>query len=132
MISRIDLKKRATAKLKDAEILFQNRRYDGAVYLSGYVMELLLKARTCKTLNWTDFPESNREFENYRSFRTHNLDILLSLSGLESKIKINYFLDWNVVNQWNPEMRYGPIGSVTNLQAKEMIESIKNLMKVIS
>jgi hypothetical protein len=94
--------------------------------------QTLLKARTCKTLNWTDFPESNREFENYRSFRTHNLDILLSLSGLESKIKINYFLDWNVVNQWNPEMRYGPIGSVTNLQAKEMIESIKNLMKVIS
>ncbi len=131
MISRSDLRKRAIAKLKDADILYQNNRYDGAVYLSGYVMELLLKARTCRTLNWSDFPESNREFENYKSFKTHNLDILLKLSGIESKIKNFHFVDWSNVNQWNPEMRYSAIGSVTQLQAKDMLSSIKNLMKVI-
>ncbi|WP_321319596.1 HEPN domain-containing protein [Labilibaculum sp.] len=131
MISRTDLRKRAKAKLKDAEILYQNRRYDGAVYLSGYVMELILKARTCRTLNWTDFPETNREFQEYRSFKTHNLDILLSLSGLESKIKIYHFVDWSNVNQWNPEMRYSDIGNVTSTEAKDMIDSIKNLMGVI-
>lgn len=131
MISRTDLRKRAKAKLKDAEILYQNRRYDGAVYLSGYVMELILKARTCRTLNWTDFPETNREFQEYKSFRTHNLDILLSLSGLESKIKIHHFVDWSNVNQWNPEMRYSDIGNITSTEAKDMIDSIKNLLGVI-
>ena len=131
MISKSDLRKRARAKLKDAEILYQNRRYDGAVYISGYVMELILKARTCRTLNWLDFPETNREFQNLKSFKTHNLDILLSLSGLEPKIKNHHFLDWNNVNQWNPEMRYSDIGNVTSIEARDMIESIKNLMKVI-
>lgn len=131
MIARTDLRKRAKAKLKDAEILYQNKRYDGAVYLSGYVMELILKARTCRTLNWTDFPETNREFQEYRSFKTHNLDILLSLSGLEQKIKIHHFVDWSNVNQWNPEMRYSDIGNVSSVDAKDMIDSIKNLMGVI-
>lgn len=131
MISRIDLRKRAKAKLKDAEILYNNRRYDGAVYLSGYVMELILKARTCRTLNWTGYPETIREFQDYRSFKTHNLDILLSLSGLEPKIKIYHFVDWSNVNQWNPEMRYGDIGKVTSIEAKDIIDSIKNLMQII-
>jgi hypothetical protein len=131
MISKTDLRKRARAKLKDAEILFKYNRYDGAVYLGGYVMELILKARTCRNLSWTDFPETNGEFQNYRSFKTHNLDILLSLSGLENKIKLEHFIDWNNINQWNPEMRYAEIGNITSQDAGDIIDSIKNLMKVI-
>ncbi|MGW9686614.1 HEPN domain-containing protein [Flagellimonas sp. 2504JD1-5] len=131
MITKIQLRRRARAKLKDAEVLLANRRYDGAVYLGGYVMELILKARTCRALKWDEFPETSGEFQNYRSFRTHNLDVLLSLSGLESTIKLNHFLDWNNVNQWNPEMRYGVIGNTTATQAREMINSVKNLMAII-
>jgi len=131
MIAKTDLRKRARAKLKDAEILLKNKRYDGAVYLGGYVMELILKARTCRNLSWTGFPETNGEFQNYRSFKTHNLDILLSLSGVEQKVKLHHFMDWNNVNQWNPEMRYGEIGGMSSQDAKDILESIKNLMKVI-
>lgn len=131
MITKSDLRKRARAKLKDAEILLKNKRYDGAVYLSGYVMELILKARTCRNLSWAGFPETNNEFQNYRSFKTHNLDILLSLSGIEQKIKFNHFIDWNNVNQWNPEMRYAEIGGISPQDAKDIIDSIKNLMNVI-
>lgn len=131
MIPKVELKRRAKAKLKDAEILFLNRRYDGSVYLCGYVIELALKARTCTTLKWPDFPETNNDFRNFQSFKTHNLDILLTLSGLESKIKLNHFPDWNNVNQWNPEMRYGPIGSITVSEANDMILSTKKLLKII-
>lgn len=131
MISRKELRKRAKAKLKDAEILFLNRRFDGSVYLCGYVIELALKSRTCRTLKWTDFPENNNEFKNYQSFKTHNLDILLTLSGLESKIKLLHTIDWNNVNQWNPEMRYGPIGTITRTEANDMITSTKNLLKIL-
>lgn len=131
MITRIELRKRARSKLKDAEVLLVNRRYDGAVYIGGYVIELILKARTCRTLKWNDFPETNGEFHNYRSFKTHNLDILLSLSGLEDKIKLHHFIDWNNVNQWKPEMRYGVVGTITSVQAQNMIDSVKNLMIVI-
>lgn len=131
MISRKELKKRARAKLQDAEILFSNKRFDGSVYLCGYVIELALKSRSCKTLRWTDFPENNNEFKNYQSFKTHNLDILLTLSGLESKIKLFYTLDWNNVNQWNPEMRYGPIGKITRAEADDMLNSTKSLLKIL-
>jgi hypothetical protein len=131
MISRKELRKRAIAKLKDAEVLFRNQRFDGSVYLCGYVLELALKARTCKTLKWHDFPETNNDFKNYQSFRTHNLDILLTLSGLETKIKLNHFVDWNNVNQWNPEMRYGPTGVISRNEANEMIISTKNLIRII-
>ena len=131
MITKIELRKRAKAKLKDAEVLLNNSRYDGAVYLGGYVIELILKARTCRTLNWSEFPETNNEFQNYRSFKIHNLDVLLSLSGLETKIKSLHFIDWNNVNQWNPEMRYGVIGTISPIQAQEMLDSVKNLMLVI-
>ena len=131
MISRIELRKRARAKLKDAEVLLRYRRYDGAIYLCGYVVELILKSRTCKTLNWPDFPEKGGEFKNLQSFKTHNLDALLSLSGLETKIKADHFIDWNVVNKWNPEMRYGATGANRASDAREMINSVKSLMLVI-
>lgn len=131
MISRTELRKRAIAKLKDAEVLFTNQRFDGSVYLCGYVLELALKARTCKTLKWQDFPETNNDFKNYQSFKTHNLDILLTLSGLETKIKLNHFVDWNNVNQWNPEMRYGPTGVVSRNEANDMIISTKKLIKIL-
>jgi len=131
MISRSELRKRAKAKLIDAEILLRNNRYDGSVYLCGYVIELALKARTCKTLKWQNFPETNNDFKNYQSFRTHNLDILLALSGLESRIKLSHFMDWNNVNQWNPEMRYGPLGVITSIEAYDMITSTKALLRII-
>ena len=128
MITKSELRKRAKAKLSDAEVLYKNRRYDGAVYIAGYALELSLKARTCRTLNWNEFPETNGEFKRYNSFKTHNLDILLSLSGVEEKIKLNYFMDWNNINEWNPEQRYAEIGNISKSDARARIDSIKNLM----
>ena len=131
MIPEKELRKRARAKLKDAEILFKNKRYDGSLYLCGYVLELALKSRTCRTLKWTDFPETNNDFKYYQSFKTHSLPVLLTLSGIEQKVKVIHFVDWNVVEQWDPEMRYGPVGVITRAAAQDMIASTKNLLKVI-
>ena len=128
MIPRAELRKLARTRLKDAEILCQTRRYDGAVYLCGYAVELLLKARICRTLNWSGFPETRSEFDQLQSFRTHNLDILLRLSGIESNVKTRYFADWLVVAAWEPELRYRSAGSATRTAAYEMIQSTKALM----
>lgn len=32
----------------DARVLLRNKRYDGAVYLGGYVIECMLKAAICQ------------------------------------------------------------------------------------
>jgi HEPN domain-containing protein len=48
----------AQARLEDAEALLQSGRYDSAVYLCGYAVELALKARICLNLNWNEYPAS--------------------------------------------------------------------------
>jgi hypothetical protein len=125
------LKKIAKARLKDSEILFRNHRYDGSTYLCGYAVEVGLKARICKTLRWSGFPESKKEFENFSSFKTHNLDVLLKLSGVESKIKSGYMTDWSIIAQWDSQVRYKSIGTVNAPDAKNMISSSKNILKVL-
>ena len=81
MIVVSDLRKIARAPLEDAAVLCKARRYDGAVYVCGYAVETALKARICRTLKWNAYPFSASEFQKYQSFRTHDLDVLLRLSG---------------------------------------------------
>lgn len=42
MIDKSELKKLTYARLKDSKILCSEERYDGAVYICGYVIELAL------------------------------------------------------------------------------------------
>ena len=86
MLTITELRAISAARLDDAQALFDAGHYDGVVYLCGYAVELALKARICETLNWSGYPATNREFRDYQSFRTHDLKVLLRLSGQESKI----------------------------------------------
>ena len=121
----------ARARLKDAEVLTKWRRYDGAVYLCGYAVEMSLKARICQTLKWTGFPETPKEFEGYSTFRTHDLDRLLHLSGVESKIKTKHFAEWSIVATWDPSARYRPTGSASAQDARDMIDSVGDLLRAL-
>ncbi len=47
-MNRSDLQNLATIRLRDAEVLLDNGRYDGAYYLLGYVIECALKACIAK------------------------------------------------------------------------------------
>lgn len=131
MISKNELKEIAAARLKDAEILIQARRFDGAIYICGYALEIALKEKICRTLKWEGYPSTNKEFENYKSLRTHNLDVLLHLSGVEKKIKKKSFVDWSIASEWDPEARYKPIGSASKNDAKNMVKSTKKLMNTL-
>lgn len=113
MIPKIELKRIAFARLKDAEILLKAKRFDGASYLSGYAVEIGLKLRICKTLKWQGFPESNGEFQGLSSFKTHDFDVLLRLSGIEDQVKTHYLVDWSDLKPWKPELRYAIAGSAS-------------------
>lgn len=99
MITAKKLKEIARARLKDSELLYKQKRYDGAFYLCGYAVELALKARICRTLKWAGFPATSNEFNEWglQSFRIHKLDRLLHLSGIESKISTDFLADWSIV-----------------------------------
>ncbi len=117
--------------MKDAKVLFGSRRYDGAVYLCGYAVETALKARISKTLGWAGYPATRKEFENLQTFKTHSLEVLLTLSGKERRIKIHFFSEWSAVAAWDPEARYKPIGTVKAADAKLMIESARILVRAL-
>lgn len=128
MVSILELRRIARGRLKDAEVLLTAGRYDGAIYLCGYAIETALKARICRALKWLGYPSTRKEFEGYQSFRTHDLDILLRLSGIESKIKTKHFAEWSIVATWDSNVRYRPIGSASSQDAADMIKSTKVIL----
>lgn len=128
MLDRKVLRSIAKGRLKDAKVLLRGKRYEGAIYLCGYAVDLALKARICQTLKWAGFPSTSAEFNDYKSFKTHDLDVLLHLSGLEAKIKTSLLAEWSAVAQWSPESRYSPLGKVTQTDAKSMVTSAKTLL----
>ncbi len=131
MLSASDIRKIARARLTDARALLRTRRYDGSIYLCGYAVELALKHRICKTLGWTDFPATGAEFKAYQSFRTHDLDVLLHLSGQEGKIKKQALAEWSTVAEWDPEVRYRSVGSASKRDAELMIKATTAVLRLL-
>ncbi len=56
MTTRNQLKELALLRLREAEALHAVGLFDGAKYLSGYVLELALKARICRILDVEEYP----------------------------------------------------------------------------
>jgi HEPN domain-containing protein len=128
VLTHAELRSLARARLKDADALFSKDRYDGASYICGYAIEIALKARIAKTLKWAGFPSDGGEFKGLENLKTHNLRLLLRLSGRDAKIKAKFSAEWLAVSQWNPESRYQAIGTVTQGDARRMIDSAKRIV----
>ena len=137
MILRIDLERTTRSYLRAARAL--NRRsinsHDAAFYLCGYAVEIALKARVCQTLGWTSYPETSSEFASYRSFRTHDLGVLLHLTGnrIEDRVRLTPGLlaAWSVVEKWRPEQRYQPVGTRSPSDATNMVQATSAIIKVL-
>ena len=68
MIAVEELDRIARARLDDAKSLLASGRFDCATYVCGYAVEVALKARICRTLNWSEFPATGGEFALIRAF----------------------------------------------------------------
>ena len=103
--------------------------YDGSCYLAGYVIELALKARICRILDLDKYPDTG---EISKSFKTHKLDYLLKLAGLERKFEQaktsnpNLLTNWSLVTEWNEGIRYMPVGSNPMIRAENIISSLED------
>lgn len=131
MLTVAELREISAARIEEAQALLDAGHYDGVVYLCGYAVELALKARICETLNWAWYPSNNREFKDLHSFRTHNLNVLLWLSGQDSRIRSNMPDTWKAVSTWNPELRYQIPGSATLPSAALLLEEVRRLLGTI-
>ncbi len=133
MINQQDLYDLAKCRWKEAKILLTNDRPDGAVYLCGYSLELIFKRHIAIVLNWDSFPETDNEFKKLGSFKTHDLDMLLRLSGLEKQIQSDNkrYANWQIASTWNSEMRYRRIGTISNNEAKDIMTATREILNFI-
>lgn len=120
------LKDLALLRLVEAEALFEAGLYDGAKYLSGYVVELALKARICRILDVDEYPEKG---ELKRVYAVHDLDQLLLLAGLQKAVNPTrklLFGNWSATALWKPERRYDAAGTVTRESAEDTLNAIRD------
>lgn len=131
MLQVAGLRAIATARLDDAQVLVAAGRFDWAVYTCGYAVECGLKARIATTLDWAGFPESAGEFGPFKSFKTHDLEVLLKLTGIERQIRASHSADWSEVTQWDPEDRYAVVGTANPQAAQKMVAAAGPLLTVL-
>ncbi len=128
MMTDKDLKIIALLRLKEAKVLYKNGLYDGAAYLCGYVVETALKARICKHLNTSQYPDDG----NFKTiFSSHDFDRLLLLSGLSQEISLNnvsnqkLFQNWSLLTVWRPDRRYIPKGTYKKEDVRRMFKALE-------
>lgn len=120
------LKELSRERLADAKALYASGRFDGAFYICGYAVELGLKYKICKTLDWDEYPVSGRGNERHKSFKTHKFEDLLHYSGAE-KQKNDFIEEWSMVIKWDTEIRYSSVKQ-TPQDVKLMIEATETIL----
>ena len=108
-MKRSGFQKLVSQRLKDAEVLLQNRRYSGAYYLAGYAVECGLKACIAKQTKRYDFPPS---VETVRSIWTNDIGKLIKSAGLKSQLDTKlkqdqqFEVNWSLAKDWSEKSRY--------------------------
>lgn len=65
------------------------------------------------------------------SFQTHNLTVLLSLTGVESSIKDEYLDELTVMGTWSPTQRYQPEQSLDRSKVEKQLRAVETLLNVL-
>lgn len=125
-----ELVQTADERLQDAEHLFLTGRHEWAFYSAGYAVELLLKARIAKVV---DFPDlfnphfSDKEFA--KTYKVHNFVKLAKFGGLFNIIEATQKRDlafeksWRDVILWNEQARYNIAGTISANQCRIYLDN---------
>jgi HEPN domain-containing protein len=132
----------ANTRLEEAKLLLEKDYYSGAFYLSGYSVELALKAKICRVFDMPKlFVETNSDKdinEIRKSVTTHNLYVLLTFSGLKPKYEAlqetnpEMFVNIAfVVRNWNEAERYKIDLPVRHTLIKDMLNNLEEFLEWI-
>lgn len=108
MITKKDLETLSETRLADARFLFQGARYSAAYYLSGYAIELAIKACIASVFQANVIPDKSFVSAVY----SHKLDELLGLAGIKKALQDDMTVDaelsaaWGIASKWNEASRY--------------------------
>ncbi|MBG9378781.1 hypothetical protein I5907_21290 [Panacibacter sp. DH6] len=141
MTSPAEIIKLAWQRLDEAEVLINNNKCDGAFYLAGYSVELMLKAKICERLGIPNlFNDGDRNLnliqgisEVRKAVKTHNLFILLIFSGLkldfDNEKASNILLARTnslLFTAWDENARYKPCGHFKATDVQKLITLLKD------
>jgi hypothetical protein len=122
-LPRATLQRLAIAKVEDASLLFDNRRYSNSYYLYGYGIELGLKACIARQISAETIPDK----AIMTRFLTHKLVDLVGLAGLATLLQsqrrnAEFDARWAVVAEWSEESRYDMIDFVVATAMRDAVE----------
>src|ERR1700678_3980234 len=98
--SRADFEKLMVLRMTEAKLLFDQKDWDGAYYLVGYVVEFALKIRIISQLMKSDSFPDKKLAEN---FYKHELTLLRKLAGLDDEMDKDAVVSpqWDIVKDWS-------------------------------
>ena len=108
--------KSSTHRRDDAHALLNAARWRGAMYMAGYSIECLLKAKLMGMYACSNLRDLEEELQRrkllaeHATIFTHQLEVLLRLANGLERLRQNSTL-WplfNIVNRWIPAWRYNP------------------------
>jgi hypothetical protein len=103
--SRADFEKLIVIRLREAKFLLDQKEWDGAYYLVGYVVEFALKVRIiAQLMKSNSFPDRKM----VDSFYKHELTLLFKLAELEDEMNKDPAIGphWDLVKDWSEQSRY--------------------------
>ena len=129
----------AKQRLRESRILFDAGEVDGAFYLAGYSVELMLKWKICKNFEIPNLfsTESPPMIEGVKVLKdstyTHNLYILLLFSGLRAKFDTDKGTNMTLFKAnsllfscWNPNVRYKPCGHKETSDVENLLSLLES------
>lgn len=105
---RTDLQTLAAAKLADGQMLLEHGRWSNAYYLSGYSVELGLKACIARQISADTIPDK----AILKDVLSHEFLKLIGLAGLRAELRdqqnadAEFAANWAISTEWSPDARY--------------------------
>jgi hypothetical protein len=129
-VDRKKLQNLARMRLKDAKALLGRKRWSGAYYLCGYVIECGLKACVLRYVGESEALFGDPSYlKRLADCWTHDLVKLVNLAGLDAEFglacaanpALNDF--WKVTKDWKETSRYE---EKTEAEAKALYEAVSH------
>ena len=127
-MNRKQLQALAKVRLKDAKALLGRKRWAAAYYLTGYVVECVLKSCVLRSLDTTGIIFRDRDYlKKLADCWTHDLEKLVNLAGLDSEFdrarQAKPALDahWGMTKDWKETSRYE---EKTEAEARALYEAV--------
>jgi len=131
-----ELSKVVSYRRDDAQALFKQERWRGAMYMAGYAVECLIKTKLMKMFDQNTLAGLEAELKRRRlisedsSLFDHRIELYLRALGRFDALKDDIVLwrAFNIANRWIPSWRYNP--DLSNLAAgKEFLSAVDTMLK---